>query len=149
MDKAGVFPEPISSFAEQEGSVSKDSWMRTQQAQYLNKNNPASFLGLLAPTEATVKSSQEGHPISMCQRDYVGGKRLWGLFPSAHVRGGPLPMPGTIGLINIFSLNLWIQLFKHQTNDGAKEYVRQNLRIVWKFNEIANLCLEVTHMSQI
>lgn len=76
--------------------------MRTQQALDLNENNPASFLGLLAPTEATVKSSQEGHPISMSQRDYVGGKQLCGLFPSAHVQGGPLPMSGTIRLINIF-----------------------------------------------
>ena len=57
----------------------KISWMRTQQALYLNENNPASFLGLLAPTEATVKSSQEGHPISMSQRDYVGAKQLCGL----------------------------------------------------------------------
>ena len=53
--------------------------MRTQQALYLNENNPASFLGLLAPTEATVKSSQEGHPISMSHRDYVGAKQLCSL----------------------------------------------------------------------
>lgn len=97
-----MFPVPISSVAEQEGSVSKDAWMKTQQAQYLNENNPASFLGLLAPREATVKSSQEGHPISMSHRDYVEGKQLYGLFPSAHVQRGHLPMPGTIGLINIF-----------------------------------------------
>lgn len=81
MDKAGMFPVPISSVAEQEGSVSKDAWRKTQQAQYLNENNPASFLGLLAPREATEKGSQEGHPISMSQRDYVGGKQLYGLVP--------------------------------------------------------------------
>ena len=103
--------------------------MRTQKAQYLNENNPASILGLLAPTEATVKSSQEGHPISISQRDYVGVEQLCGLFPAAHVRGGHLPMPGTIELVNIFQLNSRIQLFKCQTNDSAKNKLSETYEL--------------------
>lgn len=65
-----MFPVPLAVSLSKKEVCLKISWMRTQQALYLNENNPASFLGLLAPTEASERVPQEGHPISMSQRDY-------------------------------------------------------------------------------
>lgn len=138
-----MFPVPISSFTEQEGSVSKDFLNENPASSVFEWEQPSKLSWLLAPTEATVKSSQEGHPISMSQRDYAGGNVVW-LIPFSTCPGRTFANVWHHTAYKYFLAELVEYSFSNTRQMiRCKGLSLANLWIVWKFNETAHLYLEV------